>query len=140
MNSTLLASSFFPTSSSTTEESSFNLVTSLSLTAVKTVGDVSPVTLSSEWSRMARLLLISCLSVVGSIGNVFMISSVMIEDHLKKAGKYFFFCFKMFLNFYSKQLCLEHVFKRIFIASIFNNSTLVLINFLLTLVVILPFE
>lgn len=49
--------------------------------------DVRPVTLSSQWSRMARLLFISCLSVVGSIGNVFMVSSVMIEDHLKKAGK-----------------------------------------------------
>lgn len=50
------------------------------------VNDVSPVTLSSEWSRMARLLLLSCLAVIGSIGNVFMISSVMIEEHLKKAG------------------------------------------------------
>lgn len=49
--------------------------------------DVRPVTLSSQWSRMARLLFISGLSVVGSIGNVFMVSSVMIEDHLKKAGK-----------------------------------------------------
>uniref|UniRef100_A0A182SX34 G-protein coupled receptors family 1 profile domain-containing protein n=1 Tax=Anopheles maculatus TaxID=74869 RepID=A0A182SX34_9DIPT len=48
-------------------------------------GEVSPVTLSTEWPRLARLLLLACLSVVGSIGNVFMISSVMIEDHLKKA-------------------------------------------------------
>ncbi|KFB48769.1 alpha-1A adrenergic receptor-like protein [Anopheles sinensis] len=39
------------------------------------------------WPRLARLLLLAGLSVVGSIGNVFMISSVMIEDHLKKAGK-----------------------------------------------------
>ncbi|XP_058066391.1 melatonin receptor type 1B-A-like [Anopheles bellator] len=52
-------------------------------------GDVSPVTLSTEWPRLARLLLLACLSVVGSIGNVFMISSVMIEDHLKKAGNAF---------------------------------------------------
>ncbi|XP_053665581.1 melatonin receptor type 1B-like [Anopheles marshallii] len=52
-------------------------------------GEVSPVTLSTEWPRLARLLLLACLSVVGSIGNVFMISSVMIEDHLKKAGNAF---------------------------------------------------
>lgn len=51
--------------------------------------EVSPVTLSNEWSRMARLILLSCLSVVGSVGNVFMISSVMIEDQLKKAGNAF---------------------------------------------------
>lgn len=51
--------------------------------------DVSPVTLSGEWSKMARILLLSFLSVIGSIGNVFMISSVMIEDHLKKAGNFF---------------------------------------------------
>lgn len=51
------------------------------------IKDFSPVTLSTEWSRMARLLVLACLSVLGSIGNVFMISSVMIEDHLKKAGK-----------------------------------------------------
>ncbi|XP_058125015.1 melatonin receptor type 1B-like [Anopheles ziemanni] len=53
------------------------------------VGNVSPVTLSTEWPRLARLLLLAGLSVVGSIGNVFMISSVMIEDHLKKAGNAF---------------------------------------------------
>uniref|UniRef100_A0A182PB70 G-protein coupled receptors family 1 profile domain-containing protein n=1 Tax=Anopheles epiroticus TaxID=199890 RepID=A0A182PB70_9DIPT len=53
------------------------------------LGNVSPVTLSTEWPRLARLLLLACLSVVGSIGNVFMISSVMIEDHLKKAGNAF---------------------------------------------------
>lgn len=51
------------------------------------IKDFSPVTLSTEWSKMARLLVLACLSVIGSIGNVFMISSVMIEDHLKKAGK-----------------------------------------------------
>lgn len=52
------------------------------------IKDFSPVTLSTEWSSMARLLVLACLAVVGSIGNVFMISSVMIEDHLKKAGEY----------------------------------------------------
>lgn len=54
------------------------------------VDNFSPVTLSPYWSRLARLLLISFLSVAGSIGNVFMISSVMVEDHLKKAGKFHF--------------------------------------------------
>lgn len=48
---------------------------------------VSPVTLSMEWSRVARLLIMIGLSVIGSIGNVYMISSVMIEDHLNKRGK-----------------------------------------------------
>jgi hypothetical protein len=48
---------------------------------------VSPVTLSDEWSRVARLLLIASLAVIGSVGNIFMISSVMIEDHLKKRGR-----------------------------------------------------
>lgn len=57
-------------------------------TKATTFDDVRPVTLSAEWSRLARLLLIACLAVIGSIGNVFMISSVMIEDHLKKAGKF----------------------------------------------------
>lgn len=48
---------------------------------------VSPVTLSMEWSRVARLLIMIGLSVIGSIGNVYMISSVMIEDHLNKRGE-----------------------------------------------------
>lgn len=52
------------------------------------IKDFSPVTLSTEWSALARLLVLTCLSVIGSIGNVFMISSLMIEDHLKKAGEY----------------------------------------------------
>ncbi|XP_050432563.1 histamine H2 receptor-like [Adelges cooleyi] len=50
---------------------------------------VSPVTLSMEWSRVARLLIMIGLSVIGSIGNVYMISSVMIEDHLNKRGNTF---------------------------------------------------
>lgn len=50
------------------------------------VEGVSPVTLSSDWSRVVRLLLVVGLSVVGSVGNAYMISAVMIEDHLKKRG------------------------------------------------------
>lgn len=52
--------------------------------------NVSPVTLSSAWSRVARLLLVVSLAVIGSVGNVYMISAVMIEDHLKKRGMKFF--------------------------------------------------
>ena len=51
--------------------------------------NISPVTLSSDWSRVARLLLFASLAVIGSIGNVFMISAVMVEDHLKKKGNLF---------------------------------------------------
>lgn len=49
--------------------------------------NVSPVTLSGDWSRVARLLILASLSAVGSIGNVFMISAVMIDDFLRKRGK-----------------------------------------------------
>ncbi|XP_067004079.1 alpha-1A adrenergic receptor-like [Anabrus simplex] len=50
----------------------------------------APATLSaSDWSRVGRLLLLSSLAVIGSVGNVFMISAVMIEDHLKKRGNAF---------------------------------------------------
>ncbi|XP_024082333.1 melatonin receptor type 1B-A-like isoform X2 [Cimex lectularius] len=52
-------------------------------------GEINPVTLSSDWSRVARLLTLAGLSVVGSLGNVYMISAVMIEDHLKKRGNTF---------------------------------------------------
>lgn len=55
--------------------------------------NVSAVTLSTEWSRLTRLIFLTILSVIGSVGNIFMISSVMIEDHLKKAGRGFFFFF-----------------------------------------------
>lgn len=72
----------------TTTDGSKILLTSLSIAAkYNKVDNFSAVTLSPYWSRLARLLLISFLSVIGSVGNVFMISSVMIEDHLKKAGK-----------------------------------------------------
>lgn len=66
----------------------------LSLTLSKATGsvidagdlDVSPVTLSSAWSRVARLLLLVSLAVCGSVGNVFMISAVVVEDQLNKRG------------------------------------------------------
>jgi hypothetical protein len=47
---------------------------------------VSAVTLSSDWTRLSRLIFLTLFSVIGSIGNIFMISSVMVADHLKKAG------------------------------------------------------
>lgn len=49
---------------------------------------VSPVTLYEGWSRVARLLLLATMAVVGSIGNVFMISACMIEHQLNKRGLY----------------------------------------------------
>ncbi|XP_033197286.2 adenosine receptor A1 [Bombus vancouverensis nearcticus] len=51
--------------------------------------DISPVTLSSAWSRVARLLLLASMAVGGSVGNVFMISAVVVEDQLKKRGNAF---------------------------------------------------
>ncbi|XP_078034126.1 adenosine receptor A1 [Augochlora pura] len=51
--------------------------------------DISPVTLSSAWSRVARLLLLSSMAVGGSVGNVFMISAVVVEEQLKKRGNAF---------------------------------------------------
>lgn len=72
----------------TTTDGSNVLLASIGIVAkFNKVDNFSPVTLSQHWSRLARLLLISFLSVIGSVGNVFMISSVMVEDHLKKAGK-----------------------------------------------------
>lgn len=55
---------------------------------LKKSDEVYPVTLAMEWPRLTRLLILSCLAVIGSVGNIFMISSVMVEDHLKKAGSY----------------------------------------------------
>ncbi|XP_017889705.1 histamine H2 receptor-like isoform X2 [Ceratina calcarata] len=51
--------------------------------------DISPVTLSSTWSRVGRLLLLTSMSVAGSVGNVFMISAIVVEDQLKKRGNAF---------------------------------------------------
>ena len=77
------------------------IITPLALAAKQSKGHhthpetVSPVILSSEWTRLARLIFLTILSVLGSVGNIFMISSVMIEDHLKKAGEFLMgiFCF-----------------------------------------------
>lgn len=62
---------------------------------------VSPVILSSETSRLVRIIFLTIFSVIGSVGNIFMISSVMVEDHLKKAGKHYS---------YHTHLYLEHAF------------------------------
>lgn len=59
-----------------------NMTTEISLG----IESVNPVTLSADWSRVARLLLLASLASIGSIGNVFMISAVMIEDFLRKRG------------------------------------------------------
>ncbi|CAG5081408.1 Similar to Mtnr1a: Melatonin receptor type 1A (Mus musculus) [Cotesia congregata] len=41
--------------------------------------DVSPVTLSSDWSRVARLLLLASLAVVGSVGNAFLVNVALAD-------------------------------------------------------------
>lgn len=56
--------------------------------SIKYNNDFSPVTLAGDWSRMGKLLILAIFSIFGSVGNIFMISSVMVEDHLKKAGEY----------------------------------------------------
>lgn len=96
MNGTVAAGAIAATTAvTTTSFATPLLVTTITHTAAaisKSYGksiknhEFSPVTLAAEWSRMARLLILALMSVIGSIGNVFMISSVMIEDHLKKAG------------------------------------------------------
>jgi hypothetical protein len=53
---------------------------------VTTGENVSPVTISPEWSRVGRLLMMSGLSVLGSVGNVYMISAVIVEEHLSRRG------------------------------------------------------
>lgn len=86
MNETTVISSIFD--ATLTEIVTVN--SGMSLDKSRSVFDndpgVSPVTLSEDWSRVARLLLLASLAVVGSIGNVFMISAIMVEDHLKKRG------------------------------------------------------
>ncbi|EZA55529.1 hypothetical protein DMN91_008935 [Ooceraea biroi] len=51
--------------------------------------DVSPVTLSSDWPRVGRLSLLIVLASLGSLGNIFMISAVVVEDQLSKRGNAF---------------------------------------------------
>ncbi|CAH0389940.1 unnamed protein product [Bemisia tabaci] len=58
----------------------------MTLSPMLDAGGISPVQLAYDWSRVWRLLIMLALCVIGSIGNVYMISSVMIEDHLKKKG------------------------------------------------------
>jgi hypothetical protein len=69
---------------------------------------ISPVVLSSAWSenssfdlislksnsislqgRLSRIITLTLLSIIGSCGNIFLISSICIEENLKKAGNDF---------------------------------------------------
>lgn len=63
-------------------------VTSVVTSVVGSVAgaSISPVTLSEEWPRLGRLLLLVTLAVLGCVGNVFLISAIIIEDFLKKLG------------------------------------------------------
>ncbi|KAJ1523704.1 hypothetical protein ONE63_001538 [Megalurothrips usitatus] len=65
------------------------LLTNVAYGAAGVEEDVSPVTLDAGWSKVARLLVLAALAVVGSIGNVFLISSILIEDYLKQRGNAF---------------------------------------------------
>ncbi|XP_017300951.1 melatonin receptor type 1B-like [Diaphorina citri] len=56
------------------------------LTSATPMDTVDPSTLPYDWNRVARLLITTGLSVLGSVGNGYMISSVMIEDHLRRRG------------------------------------------------------
>ena len=38
------------------------------------------------WNRVVKLLVISIIATVASTGNVFVISAVLMDDHLKKRG------------------------------------------------------
>ncbi|KAL2720099.1 histamine H2 receptor-like [Vespula squamosa] len=49
----------------------------------------SEVILSSSWSRLLQLAVLAFLAIFGSIGNVFMISALVIEEKLKKIGNGF---------------------------------------------------
>lgn len=62
--------------------------------------EFTPVTLNSSWSRLSRLLILSCLSVIGSVGNVFMISSLLIEEYLKRAGEFVLLVFLEWVFFF----------------------------------------
>ncbi|XP_043478166.1 adenosine receptor A1-like [Leptopilina heterotoma] len=90
MNRSTTVSSIFDVTSSLQEMIKVNSGMSLDKASLfNNDPDVSPVTLSEDWSRVARLLLLASLAVVGSVGNVFMISAVMVEDHLRKIGNAF---------------------------------------------------
>ncbi len=72
---------------------------------------VSPSTLSPEWSRVGRLLIMSGLSVLGSVGNVYMISAVIVEEHLSRRGKSFSHFERRLLRKFSCDL--EKIFMKI---------------------------
>lgn len=44
-------------------------------------------------NRVVKLLAISAIALVASVGNIFIISTILMEDHLKKRGLKFLFCF-----------------------------------------------
>lgn len=42
---------------------------------------------NDEWNRLGKLVLLSALAALGTLGNIFAISAVMTEDQLKKKGE-----------------------------------------------------
>ena len=49
-------------------------------------GDASDAAGDVPWNRVVKLLVISVIATVASTGNVFVISAVLMDDHLKKRG------------------------------------------------------
>ena len=39
------------------------------------------------WNRVVKLLVLSAVSSIASVANIFVISAVLMEDHLKKRGQ-----------------------------------------------------
>jgi len=52
-------------------------------------GDASDAAGDVPWNRVVKLLVISVIATVASTGNVFVISAVLMDDHLKKRGNVF---------------------------------------------------
>lgn len=68
----------------------------------------SPVLLSSEWRPLSRLVFLTIMSCIGGVGNIFMISSVMVEDQLKKAGEHVNLIHSIYSRLFFKILLLTH--------------------------------
>ena len=42
--------------------------------------------MDEPWNRVVKLLVLSAVATVASVANIFVISAVLMEDHLKKRG------------------------------------------------------
>lgn len=67
-------------------------------------GIQSAVALSSRTSRHAQVVIFTILSMIGSIGNIFLISAIMNDDQLRKARKNFVYSSKFMLGLWHKSI------------------------------------